>query len=117
MDGLVSVFAHELAEATSSPFISTWFDGDGYENADKCSWKFAPLIPNASGIKYNLSSASALATPFSSTFTSSAISSPFPSTLPTPTISSSFTPSSTSPPAPSPKTSTSAKETDKEWYW
>ncbi|CAI5974614.1 unnamed protein product [Closterium sp. NIES-65] len=39
MDGLVSVFAHEFAEATSSPFISTWFDGDGYENADKCAWK------------------------------------------------------------------------------
>ncbi|CAI5473031.1 unnamed protein product [Closterium sp. Yama58-4] len=54
MDGLVSVFAHELAEATSSPFISTWFDGEGYENADKCAWKFAPLIPGASGIKYNL---------------------------------------------------------------
>ncbi|CAI6001204.1 unnamed protein product [Closterium sp. NIES-64] len=39
MDGLVSVFAHELAEAASSPFVSTWFDGEGNENADKCSWK------------------------------------------------------------------------------
>ncbi|CAI5511607.1 unnamed protein product [Closterium sp. Naga37s-1] len=56
MDGLVSVFAHEFAEATSSPFISTWFDGDGYENADKCAWKFTPLSSDASGIKYNLES-------------------------------------------------------------
>ncbi|CAI5512257.1 unnamed protein product [Closterium sp. Naga37s-1] len=38
MDGLVSVFAHELAEAAASPFVSTWFDSDGEENADKCSW-------------------------------------------------------------------------------
>ncbi|GJP76750.1 hypothetical protein CLOP_g7213 [Closterium sp. NIES-67] len=54
MDGLVSVFAHELAEAASSPFISTWFDGDGYENADKCAWKFSPLVLDTSGTKYNL---------------------------------------------------------------
>ncbi|CAI7780772.1 unnamed protein product [Closterium sp. NIES-54] len=38
MDGLVSVLAHELAEAAASPFVSTWFDSDGEENADKCSW-------------------------------------------------------------------------------
>ncbi|CAI5989827.1 unnamed protein product [Closterium sp. NIES-64] len=54
MDGLVSVFAHELAEAASSPFVSTWFDGEGNENADKCSWKFTPLSTDTSGIKYNL---------------------------------------------------------------
>ncbi|CAI5473043.1 unnamed protein product [Closterium sp. Yama58-4] len=39
MDGLLSVFAHELAEATSSPFVATWFDESGEENADKCSWE------------------------------------------------------------------------------
>ncbi|GJP76765.1 hypothetical protein CLOP_g7227 [Closterium sp. NIES-67] len=38
MDGLLSVYAHELAEAASSPFVSTWFDNDGEENADKCAW-------------------------------------------------------------------------------
>ncbi|CAI5491564.1 unnamed protein product [Closterium sp. Naga37s-1] len=38
MDGLVSVLAHELAEAAASPFVYTWFDSDGEENADKCSW-------------------------------------------------------------------------------
>ncbi|CAI6001200.1 unnamed protein product [Closterium sp. NIES-64] len=39
MDGLLSVFAHELAEATSDPFMSAWFDSDGEENADKCAWE------------------------------------------------------------------------------
>ncbi|CAI5475903.1 unnamed protein product [Closterium sp. Yama58-4] len=36
MDGLMSVFAHELAEATSSPYLQTWMDDNGDENADKC---------------------------------------------------------------------------------
>ncbi|CAI7904575.1 unnamed protein product [Closterium sp. NIES-54] len=39
MDALLSVFAHELAEAASSPFVGTWFDEQGEENADKCAWK------------------------------------------------------------------------------
>ncbi|CAI5523923.1 unnamed protein product, partial [Closterium sp. Naga37s-1] len=36
MDGLLSGFAHELAEATSSPNLQTWMDDNGNENADKC---------------------------------------------------------------------------------
>ncbi|GJP42216.1 hypothetical protein CLOM_g1808, partial [Closterium sp. NIES-68] len=39
IDALVSVFAHELAEAASNPYLSTWYDNEGYENADKCAWK------------------------------------------------------------------------------
>ncbi|CAI5974606.1 unnamed protein product [Closterium sp. NIES-65] len=54
MDGLVSVFAHELAEAAASPFVSTWFDSDGEENADKCSWTFAPILTDPSKARYNL---------------------------------------------------------------
>ncbi|CAI5511869.1 unnamed protein product [Closterium sp. Naga37s-1] len=76
MDGLVSVFAHELAEAAASPFVSTWFDSDGEENADKCSWtsnplglvqsslpslvhypppsRFAPILTDPSEARYNL---------------------------------------------------------------
>ncbi|GJP50598.1 hypothetical protein CLOM_g9747 [Closterium sp. NIES-68] len=54
MDGLLSVFAHELAEAASSPFVSTWFDGGGEENADKCSWMFSPILTDPSGARYNL---------------------------------------------------------------
>ncbi|CAI6001220.1 unnamed protein product [Closterium sp. NIES-64] len=42
MDALLSVFAHELAEAASSPFVGTWFDEQGEENADKCAWKLTP---------------------------------------------------------------------------
>ncbi|CAI5473030.1 unnamed protein product [Closterium sp. Yama58-4] len=55
MDGLLSVFAHELAEATSDPFMSAWFDSDGEENADKCSWEFGDMLfDSIDGPFYNL---------------------------------------------------------------
>ncbi|CAI5996762.1 unnamed protein product [Closterium sp. NIES-64] len=38
MDALVSTFAHELAEATSDPYLSTWMNEKGEENADMCSY-------------------------------------------------------------------------------
>ncbi|GJP50599.1 hypothetical protein CLOM_g9748 [Closterium sp. NIES-68] len=55
MDGLLSVFAHELAEATSDPFMSSWFDNDGEENADKCSWQYGDMLfDSLDGPFYNL---------------------------------------------------------------
>ena len=39
-DGMVSVIAHELEEATSDPDLNAWYDGSGAENADKCAWTF-----------------------------------------------------------------------------
>ncbi|CAI5478425.1 unnamed protein product [Closterium sp. Yama58-4] len=38
MDGLLSVFAHELIEASSNPLVGMWFDDSGEENGDKCAW-------------------------------------------------------------------------------
>ncbi|GJP72862.1 hypothetical protein CLOP_g3627 [Closterium sp. NIES-67] len=55
MDGMVSVLAHELAEATSSPFLATWFDAQGEENADICSWSYGDVVSDmATGVQYNL---------------------------------------------------------------
>jgi hypothetical protein len=42
-DGMANVIAHELEEATTDPELSAWFDNRGYENADKCAWKFGSL--------------------------------------------------------------------------
>ncbi|GJP60475.1 hypothetical protein CLOP_g17691 [Closterium sp. NIES-67] len=53
-DSLVSTFAHELAEATSDPYISTWFDSLGRENADICAWRTGDLSFTADGAAYNL---------------------------------------------------------------
>jgi len=41
VDGMISVIAHELEEATTDPDPrSGWVDSGGAENADKCAWTF-----------------------------------------------------------------------------
>ena len=41
VDGMISVIAHELEEATTDPDPrSGWTDSGGAENADKCAWTF-----------------------------------------------------------------------------
>jgi Phosphate-induced protein 1 conserved region len=41
VDGMISVVAHELEEATTDPDPrSGWADSAGSENADKCAWTF-----------------------------------------------------------------------------
>jgi len=39
-DGMASIIAHELEEATSDPDLNAWYDTRGAENADKCAWTF-----------------------------------------------------------------------------
>jgi Phosphate-induced protein 1 conserved region len=39
-DSMANLIAHELAESTTDPDLNAWFDNRGFENADKCAWKF-----------------------------------------------------------------------------
>ncbi|CAI5481684.1 unnamed protein product [Closterium sp. Yama58-4] len=57
MDALVSTFAHELAEATSDPYLSTWMDEKGKENADMCSYSYGDIGWTSSGAPYNMDGA------------------------------------------------------------
>jgi hypothetical protein len=57
VDGMLSVVAHELEEATTDPQLNAWYDSSGAENADKCAWTFGgsgsqTLLP--SGAYYNM---------------------------------------------------------------
>ncbi len=55
VDGMISVIAHELEEATSDPDLNAWYDSSGAENADKCAWTFGQTLyvaPN--GAYYNM---------------------------------------------------------------
>jgi phosphate-induced protein 1 len=55
VDGMASVVAHELEEATTDPQLNAWYDANGAENADKCAWTFGQnltLLP--SGAYYNM---------------------------------------------------------------
>lgn len=60
VDGMISVIAHELEEATSDPDLNAWYDSGGAENADKCAWTFGHTISQASnGSYYNMTLPSA----------------------------------------------------------
>ena len=51
---MASVIIHELEEAQSDPEINAWFDGEGYENADKCAWTYGTLYTASNGAQYNI---------------------------------------------------------------
>jgi hypothetical protein len=54
LDTMISVVAHELVETVTDPEGTTWMDANGYENADKCVWRYgnAQLLPT--GARYNV---------------------------------------------------------------
>jgi hypothetical protein len=55
VDGLVSVLAHEIAEAASDPDLNAWWEtSSGMENADKCAWTFGSMS-GSSPNQYNMS--------------------------------------------------------------
>jgi len=51
---MVNVIAHELIESATDPIGNAWYrDSDHYENADMCSWMFAP-VKKTSNYNYNV---------------------------------------------------------------
>lgn len=55
VDGMISVIAHELEEATTDPDLNAWYDSSGAENGDKCAWTFGSSQTKlASGAYYNM---------------------------------------------------------------
>jgi len=54
-DGMASIIAHELDEAVTDPDLNAWYDRRGYENADKCAWKFGSVYTAANGSYANMS--------------------------------------------------------------
>jgi len=54
IDAMISVMAHELAEAVSDPNLDAWFDSMGQENADKCAWTFGDVSVAPNGSFYNI---------------------------------------------------------------
>jgi hypothetical protein len=53
-DGMASVIAHELEEATTDPDLNAWYDRRGNENADKCAWTFGTTKAAPNGAQYNM---------------------------------------------------------------
>jgi phosphate-induced protein 1 len=53
-DGMASIIAHELEEATTDPDLNAWYDTRGYENADKCAWTFGTTSTASNGSLFNV---------------------------------------------------------------
>jgi hypothetical protein len=53
-DAMVSVIAHEAAEAVSDPYSNAWYDSDCNEIADKCAWTFGKTSQLSNGAIYNM---------------------------------------------------------------
>jgi hypothetical protein len=53
-DGMASIIAHELEEATTDPDLNAWYDRQGAENADKCAWTFGSEYTAANGTLANM---------------------------------------------------------------
>ena len=39
-DGLANVSGHEFSEMMTDPQLNAWYDSQGSENSDKCTWTF-----------------------------------------------------------------------------
>lgn len=53
-DGMASILAHELSETVTDPDLDAWYDATGYENADKCMWKFGATYQPFPGAEANV---------------------------------------------------------------
>lgn len=51
---MASVLAHELSEAATDPTFSGYFDGHGFENADKCAWDYGRTYVTGNGAVANM---------------------------------------------------------------
>ena len=55
VDAMASIIAHEVEEAATDPELNAWYDNNGYENADKCAWKFGTATTtDPNGFKWNI---------------------------------------------------------------
>lgn len=53
-DGMASIIAHELDEASNDPDLNAWYDSRGNESADKCAWTFGTTHALPNGSNYNV---------------------------------------------------------------
>lgn len=53
-DSMASVWAHELSEMVTDPYLTAWWDSYGWQNADKCAWTFGQTYCAANGAMANV---------------------------------------------------------------
>jgi hypothetical protein len=53
-DAMVNALANELSSTVTDPTLGTWYDRDGFENADKCAWTYGTTFTTANGAQANI---------------------------------------------------------------
>jgi len=51
---LNNVGGHELSEVMTDPRGNAWYDGQGYENSDKCAWDFSGSLITIGGTQWKI---------------------------------------------------------------
>lgn len=52
-DATISTTSHEANETITDPLGNAWFDLQGYENGDKCAYKYGTRLGTVNGGDYN----------------------------------------------------------------
>lgn len=52
-DATINVTSHEQNETITDPTGNAWYDSSGYENGDKCAWKFGTALGNNGNGSFN----------------------------------------------------------------
>lgn len=52
-DATIQVTSHEHVEAITDKAGNAWYDASGYENGDKCAWKFGAMLGSTATGGYN----------------------------------------------------------------
>lgn len=52
-DATINVTSHEHNETITDPNGNAWYDRRGYENGDKCAWKFGTQLGSTASGQYN----------------------------------------------------------------
>lgn len=53
-DGMTATLAGELSDTLTDPSLTSWYDRDGYDNADKCAWTYGTTYTTSNGSQANL---------------------------------------------------------------
>ena len=52
-DSTINVASHEHNESNTDPLGTAWYDSAGFENGDKCAWKFGTVLGSTATGQYN----------------------------------------------------------------
>jgi hypothetical protein len=53
VDAMINVIAARVTTAGTNPLLNAWYDANGLQNSDKCTWAFGSVLTAGNGARYN----------------------------------------------------------------